>query len=95
MEHKLLKGKIATQDIRDETLETATKLRDQGWTPRLVSLEIGHNPAAALYIRNQKRIANNLGIDFENRKFPEEITQLEMIAAIKAMRGKRGSFMKS
>ncbi len=85
MEHKLLKGKIATQDIRDETLETATKLRDQGWTPRLVSLEIGHNPAAALYIRNQKRIANNLGIDFENRKFPEEITQLEMIAAIKAM----------
>ncbi len=85
MAFKLLKGKAITQKIRDETQQMAQSLQEQGWTPRLASLEIGHNPAAALYIRNQKRVANKLGIEFENRKFPQEITQREMMAAIHAL----------
>jgi methylenetetrahydrofolate dehydrogenase (NADP+)/methenyltetrahydrofolate cyclohydrolase len=85
MEHKLLKGKEITQAIRDETQRQASKLRETGWTPRLASLEIGHNPAAALYIRNQERVATRLGIEFENRKYPNEITQREMLAAIQVL----------
>lgn len=85
MAFKLLEGKAITQPIRDETQRQAISLQEQGWSPRLASLEIGHNPAAALYIRNQKRVANMLGIAFENRKFPQEITQWEMLAAIHAM----------
>jgi len=85
MAYKLLKGKAITQGIRDETQKQAASLHEQGWTPRLASLEIGHNPAAALYIRNQKRVANKLGIEFENRKFPQEITQWEILAAIHTM----------
>lgn len=85
MSYKLLKGKEITQDLRDATERQATSLREQGWIPRLASLEIGENPAAALYIRNQGRVAENLGIEFENRKYPQEITQREMLAAIQAM----------
>jgi methylenetetrahydrofolate dehydrogenase (NADP+)/methenyltetrahydrofolate cyclohydrolase len=85
MAYKLLKGKPITQSIRDETQRQATCLRELGWIPRLASLEIGHNPAAALYIRNQQRVANTLDIEFENRKYPNEITQREMLAAIQAM----------
>lgn len=85
MAFKLLQGKAITKNIRDETQQKALSLQEQGWTPRLASLEIGHNPAAALYIRNQKRVATKLGIQFENRKFPQEITQREMMAAIHAL----------
>lgn len=85
MAYKLLKGKPITQPIRDETQRKAAELRELGWAPRLASLEIGHNPAAALYIRNQERVATALGIDFENRKYPDEISQREMLAAIQAM----------
>jgi methylenetetrahydrofolate dehydrogenase (NADP+)/methenyltetrahydrofolate cyclohydrolase len=85
MSYKLLQGKAVTADIRDQTRRQASSLREQGWIPRLASLEIGHNPAAALYIRNQERVAERLGIAFENRKFPHEITQREMLAAIQAL----------
>lgn len=85
MAYKLLKGKEITQGIREKTQQQAVALREQGWVPRLASLEIGHNPAAAMYIRNQKRVANKLGIEFENRKFPQEISQHEILAAIHAM----------
>ncbi len=85
MSYKLLKGKEITQDLRDETGRQAVSLREQGWIPRLASLEIGENPAAALYIRNQGRVAATVGIEFENRKYPQEITQREMLAAIQAM----------
>ena len=85
MPYKLLKGKEITLGIREETRRKAVGLREQGWVPRLASLEIGQNPAAALYIRNQKRVANKLGIEFENRKYPHEISQHEMLAAIHVM----------
>lgn len=85
MAFKLLHGKEITQKIREETKRQAAALREQGWAPRLASVEIGENPAAALYIRNQQRVATKLGIDFENRRYPQEITQREMMAAIHAM----------
>ena len=71
--------------MRVEIGQNAATLRKQGWTPHLASLEVGHNPAAALYIRNQQRVATKLGIDFENRKFSHDITQREMLAAIHAL----------
>lgn len=85
MSYKLLQGKEITQSIRDETRERATRLRERGWVPRLASLEIGENPAAALYIRNQQRVAQTLGIEFENRKYPQHITHREIMAAIQVM----------
>lgn len=63
MGFKLLKGHAITRHISDKTKHEALSLKEEGWTARLASLEIGQNPAAALYIRNQKRVANELGIE--------------------------------
>ncbi len=85
MSHKLLKGKEIAEPILNEVAERVTKLKRRGWTPHLASLEVGVNPAAALYIRNQKRICERVGVEFENRKFDRDITQQELLAAIQAM----------
>ena len=85
IQHKLLKGKDKTLELREQTKTRAETLRKQGWVPHLASLEIGLNPAAALYIRNQKRVAAKMGIDFQNREFGQDITQREMLAAIRSM----------
>lgn len=85
MSHKLLKGNVIAKPILDNVQEQVTLLKRKGWTPRLASLEIGENPAAALYIRNQKRICDQVGIEFENRKYNRQITQKEMMAAILSM----------
>ena len=83
--YKLLKGSEVSKPLRAEITERVTWLRERGWTPRLASLEIGHSDASALYIRNQKRLASKLGIEFENRPFSHDISNREMLAAIRSM----------
>lgn len=85
MPHKLLKGKEIAIPIRENVMARVTSLRDRGWVPRLASLEIGQNSAASIYIRNQKRVASKVGIEFENRQYPSDISQEEMLAAIQTL----------
>ncbi len=82
---KVLDGKVIAQGIRSEVAKKAAELAEGGWPPRLVSVLVGDPAAAMVYIRNQKRAAEKLGIDFEERVFPESVTQAEMLAAISAM----------
>lgn len=83
--HKLLKGKAIAEPILEEVTSRVSRLQRRGWTPHLASLEVGVNPAAALYIRNQKRVCERVGVRFENRKYDSDITQQELKAAIQAM----------
>ena len=85
MTHKIIRGKEVASPILDDVKSQVTKLKRRGWMPRLASLEIGNNPAAGLYIRNQKRICDQVGIEFENRKYDVSVTQQEMMAAIQSM----------
>ncbi len=83
--HKIVSGKKVAEPILADVRARVGGLREGGWKPRLASLEIGHNPAAAIYIRNQRRVCDKVGIEFENREFPAEVTQREMWAAIRAL----------
>lgn len=49
---------------------------------RLVSLEIGQNPAAAVYVRNQQRAAAEVGIDMEIVNLPVETTEAQLLQTI-------------
>tara|TARA_R110002094_G_scaffold84233_20_gene88688 strand:- start:1515 stop:2315 length:801 start_codon:yes stop_codon:yes gene_type:complete len=49
---------------------------------RLVSLEIGQNPAAAVYVRNQQRAAAEVGIDMEVVNLPIATTEAELLHTI-------------
>lgn len=49
---------------------------------RLVSVEVGQNPAAAVYVRNQQRAADEVGIDMEVRNLPVATSQDDLVAAI-------------
>ena len=85
MSHKLLKGRDVAKPIREEIKARVAALGEQGWIPSLASIEVGDNPAAKLYIRNQRRTAEKLNIIFEERQYPETITTEELVAAISAM----------
>ena len=51
----------------------------------LVSILIGNAPEAAVYIRNQARVAAQAGLPFEEQVWPAEITQEECKARIQKM----------
>ena len=83
--HKLLKGRNVSRPIREEIKQRVAALKERGWIPKLASLRVGDNPAVEIYIRNQKRVAAKLGIEFENRIYPGNITNRELLASISAM----------
>lgn len=49
---------------------------------RLVSLEIGEHPSAAVYMRNQRRAAENVGIEFQEVRLPADCPQAEVLRHI-------------
>lgn len=80
MPAQLLDGKQLAQRIRSRLATARSAL---GAAPiRLVSLEIGQNPAAAVYVRNQQRAAAEVGIEMAVVNLPLSTTAEELIAAI-------------
>jgi 5,10-methylene-tetrahydrofolate dehydrogenase/methenyl tetrahydrofolate cyclohydrolase len=48
MSHDIIDGKAYAQTILDDARARVAVLREAGWQPRLVSITVGNNPAAAL-----------------------------------------------
>lgn len=85
MTYNLIDGKAQARIITDEVRARVADLKAKGWSPHLVSVDIGDNPAISLYISNQKRACERVGIVFENRHYPGDITPGELCAAINAL----------
>jgi methylenetetrahydrofolate dehydrogenase (NADP+)/methenyltetrahydrofolate cyclohydrolase len=48
----------------------------------LVSLEVGQNPAADVYVRNQQRAAHEVGIDMEVKNLPVGTSEADLLTVI-------------
>ena len=70
----ILNGKEIAQDIFEEVYLKVSELKKSGWQPMLLSIKVGEDPAVDLYIRNQSKKAEQVGIVFEEKQFPEDIS---------------------
>jgi methylenetetrahydrofolate dehydrogenase (NADP+) / methenyltetrahydrofolate cyclohydrolase len=77
---QLLDGKLIAKRMRAKLREARDAHSDR--QVRLVSLEIGQNPAAAVYVRNQQRAAAEVGIDMETMNLPVGTTESDLLLAI-------------
>ncbi|MGH1350644.1 MAG: bifunctional 5,10-methylenetetrahydrofolate dehydrogenase/5,10-methenyltetrahydrofolate cyclohydrolase [Methyloligellaceae bacterium] len=77
-----INGRAVATDMLSEIAGQVEQLKNSGWSPKLVSIKIGDNPAVDLYVRNQKRNAEKVGIEFVERHFNAEISVDEVHAAI-------------
>ena len=82
MSAKILDGREIAKDILEEESEKVSELKLSGWDPKLISIKVGENPAVDLYIRNQRQKAEQVGIIFEEKEYPKDISINELQAAI-------------
>ncbi len=82
MDHNLIDGRAVAKDMLAGISGQVTDLKNSGWTPKLVSIKVGDSPEIDLYIRNQRRNAERVGIAFVEKQYPVEISVAEMHAAI-------------
>ena len=85
MTARILDGKAVAADILEGVAADVISLKESGWAPRLVSVKVGEDPAVDLYIRNQRRNATRVGIEFDECHYPANITIDELRAAVAAL----------
>jgi len=79
---QLLDGKQQAQNLRARLRTIREQLRRQ---IKLVSLEVGQDPAAVAYVRSQQKAAAEVGIDMEVSNLPPATTERQLLDAIDAL----------
>lgn len=82
---RYLKGAPVAERILAQVREQALAATEEGWKPKLVSITVGDVEAVDVYVRNQRRKAQAVGIDFEERDFPDTVSPAELEASIHGM----------
>ena len=82
MSANILDGKEIARKILEEVSAEVSELKTSGWDPKLISIKVGENPSVDLYIRNQRLKAEKVGIIFEEKDYPHDISTNELQAAI-------------
>ncbi len=84
-DHRLLLGAPVRDRILAEVLQRVQQAKAQHAMGRLVSISIGEHNEVGVYIRNQARIAEQVGVRFDAQHWSGELSQDECKARIVAM----------
>jgi len=79
---KLLDGKALAAGIKEKIKAEVAQLKA---APRLVSVQVGENPASEVYLKSQRKNAENLGIDYHTEKLTGDASQDELIKVIEKL----------
>lgn len=77
----VIDGKAIAAKLRGQVAAQAKALRAEGWQPSLMSISVGDVAAAEIYVRNQKKQAQSVGVSFESRSYPADIS-LEQLSGV-------------
>ena len=84
-DNRLLDGRVVRDRILDEVAERVREAAARHTMGRLVSISIGEQKAAAVYVRGQTSAAKRVGLRFEEQIWPETSTQDDCKPRIVAM----------
>jgi methylenetetrahydrofolate dehydrogenase (NADP+)/methenyltetrahydrofolate cyclohydrolase len=82
---RYLRGGPVAARIIAKVRAAAEQAASEGFPPRLVSITVGDVDAVDVYVRNQRAKAAQAAIDFDERRFPADVTAGELEAAIHGM----------
>ncbi len=83
MTNSIVDGRALAQKLLEKIKVDVDTLKSAGWPPKLVSIKIGDNREVDLYIRNQKRNAEKIGIEFVEKFYDKTVSVDEICAAIR------------
>ncbi|HCJ67194.1 MAG TPA: hypothetical protein DHV62_07715 [Elusimicrobia bacterium] len=82
-EAQLIDGKAVAKRIKEELKNEISQLKEKYHSsPVLLAIQVGENPASAVYLKSQHKGCEEVGIDFQLEQLPKEITEKELIKFI-------------
>jgi len=82
---RYLKGAPIAEKIIETVRQEAAAARQAGFPPKLVSITVGDVDAVDVYVRNQRNKAERAGIDFDELRFPADMTAAALEAQIRSL----------
>jgi len=79
MTAQLIDGKAAAATVEAEVRDEIARL---GFSPGLVAVRVGNDPASEIYVRNKARKARELGLRGDELIFPESMSEADLLAEI-------------
>lgn len=79
---EIIDGKFVSEQIKNELKWKVNKLKECSIIPKLVIITLENNDATELYIRNKKRLFNELGICIEQKIVDVSIEMDELLKII-------------
>jgi len=81
-----MEGKPLAEKIKAEVKAEVDRLKAElNEVPRLVGILVGENKSSEIYLRTKEKTAQSLGIISEIRRWPESMSQEELIARLQAL----------
>jgi methylenetetrahydrofolate dehydrogenase (NADP+)/methenyltetrahydrofolate cyclohydrolase len=82
MPAQILDGRAIAGKVIEGLKEEVGALKAKGVSPTLASIMVGENPAIEVYIRSQRRAAEEVGIEYQLHKFGAEVSEEELASFI-------------
>lgn len=82
MSARVIDGKAVAAELR---AKLATRVKGLGFTPCLVVVLVGTDPASAVYVRTKDRAAHEAGIEARTIRLSATISQTELVALIRGL----------
>ncbi len=82
MAAQLLEGKVIAGKIKEDLKKEIENLSPK---PKLVSIQVGENPASAVYIKSQQKNAEKLGIEYVLETLEANITEQALLEMIQGL----------
>ena len=81
---ELLDGKVVKKEILEDLKKKVESIKEK---LSLVVIEVGDDEASKVYVKQKEKMALSVGIDFKLLKFPETITNEEILKEIDKLNG--------
>lgn len=85
MTARLLSAKPVVEKMTGELRKRCDDLKSRGMDPAMSVVLIGNNPASLSYIRNKKKLCEEVGAKFTLHQLPEDISQSDFLAHMKGL----------
>lgn len=83
MTAKIISAAPVVEQIKKDLSRRCEALKSKGLTPFMCVVLVGNNPASMSYIRNKKRICEEVGAKFHLEHMPAEISREEFLKRVK------------
>jgi methylenetetrahydrofolate dehydrogenase (NADP+)/methenyltetrahydrofolate cyclohydrolase len=85
MSARIIDGNAVAAEIRREIAGRVKALKAEGITPGLVVVQVGDDPASAVYVRNKVKACADVGVLSENLRRPAATPEAELVDLVKRL----------